>query len=61
MDYESAAVLPAKLMAMTVVDLLANGASAGKKIVAETTPKMTKQQYLDLLRSLGSERTYRED
>jgi len=60
-DYESAAVLPAKLMAMTVVDLLANGASTGKKIVAETTPNMTKQQYLDLLRSLGSERTYREE
>ena len=60
-DYETAAVLPAKLMAMTVVDLLANGASAGKKIVAETKPNMTKQKYLELLRSLGSERTYREE
>lgn len=60
-DYETAAVIPAKLMAMTVVDLLANGAASGKKIVAETTPNMTKQQYLDLLRSLGSERTYREE
>jgi amidohydrolase len=60
-DYETAAVIPAKLMAMTVVDLLANGASTGKKIVAETKPNMTKQQYLELLRSLGSERTYREE
>ena len=60
-DYETAAVVPAKLMAMTVVDLLANGASAGKKIVAETTPNMTKQQYLELLRGLGSERLYREE
>jgi len=60
-DYDTATVVPAKAMAMTVIDLLANGASTGKKIVAETTPNMTKQQYLDLLRSLGSERTYREE
>lgn len=60
-DYESAAVLPAKLMAMTVIDLLANGAATGKTIVSETKPNMTKQQYLDLLRSLGSVRTYREE
>jgi amidohydrolase len=59
-DYETAAVVPAKAMAMTVIDLLANGAAAGKKIVSETTPAMTKQQYLELLRSLGSETTYRE-
>ena len=43
-----------------VIDLLANGAAAGKKIVSETTPAMTKQQYLELLRGLGSETTYRE-
>ena len=61
MDYDTATVVPAKAMAMTVIDLLANGAATGKKIVAETTPNMTKQQYLDLLRSLGSERTYREE
>ena len=60
-DYDTATVVPAKAMAMTVIDLLANGAATGKKIVAETTPNMTKQQYLDLLRSLGSERTYREE
>jgi amidohydrolase len=60
-DYETAAVIPAKAMAMTVVDLLAIGAVAGKKIVSETTPAMTKQQYLELLRSLESEHTYREE
>ena len=60
-DYDTATVVPAKAMAMTVIDLLADGAATGKKIVAETTPNMTKQQYLDLLRSLGSERTYREE
>ena len=60
-DYETAAVVPAKAMAMTVIDLLANGASVGRKIVSETTPNMTKQQYLELLRGLESERTYREE
>ena len=59
-DYETAAIVPAKLMAMTVIDLLANGASAGKRVLAEHTPAMTRQGYLDLLRSLESERTYRE-
>ena len=60
-DYETAAVVPAKAMAMTVLDLLANGATTGKKIVSETTPNMTKDEYLKLLRSLGSERLYREE
>jgi amidohydrolase len=60
-DYETAAVVPAKAMAMTVIDLLANGAQTGKKIVAETKPNMTKDAYLKLLRSLGSERLYREE
>jgi amidohydrolase len=60
-DYETAAVIPAKLMAMTIIDLLANGAETGKKVIAEHTPAMTKQQYLELLRGLESERTYREE
>jgi amidohydrolase len=60
-DYETAAVVPAKAMAMTVIDLLANGAQTGKKIVAETKPNMTKDAYLKLLRGLGSERLYREE
>ncbi|MFN8634340.1 MAG: amidohydrolase [Chloroflexota bacterium] len=60
-DYDTAAIVPAKAMAMTVIDLLANGAAVGKKIVAETKPNMTKDEYLALLRSLESERTYREE
>jgi metal-dependent amidase/aminoacylase/carboxypeptidase family protein len=59
-DYDTAAVIPAKSMAMTVVDLLSNGASSAKQVLAEHTPALTKQQYLDVLRGLESERTYRE-
>jgi metal-dependent amidase/aminoacylase/carboxypeptidase family protein len=59
-DYETAAVVPAKAMVMTVIDLLANGAAAGRRVLAETTPAMTKRGYLELLRGLESERLYRE-
>jgi amidohydrolase len=59
-DYETAAVVPAKAMVMTVIDLLANGAATGRRVLAETKPAMTKQGYLELLRGLESERLYRE-
>jgi amidohydrolase len=59
-DYETAAVIPAKLMAMTVIDLLANGAAEGKRVLSEFKAPLTKEQYLELLRGLESEHTYRE-
>jgi amidohydrolase len=59
-DYETASVIPAKSMAMTVVDLLSDGASAAKKVLAEHKPALTKAQYLETLRGLDAERTYRE-
>ena len=45
-DYEQAVVIPAKAMAMTVIDLLADGASQGRKIVDGTERAMTKEQYV---------------
>jgi amidohydrolase len=59
-DYETAAMVPAKAMVMTIIDLLANEAAAGRQVLAETTPAMTKQGYLELLRGLETERVYRE-
>ncbi len=59
-DYETAAIVPAKAMVMTLIDLMANGAAAGRQVLAETTPAMTKQGYLELLRGLESERLYNE-
>jgi metal-dependent amidase/aminoacylase/carboxypeptidase family protein len=50
-DEEQAYIVPAKAMAMTVVDLLANGAREARAILAGFQPKMTKFQYLDYLRS----------
>lgn len=46
-DKEMAYVMPAKAMAMTVIDLLWNDAEEAKRIKETTTPKMTKESYMD--------------
>ena len=51
-DYEAAVVLPAKLMAMCVIDLLADGAGEARRVRKEFQPRLTKQQYLDLMQRL---------
>lgn len=45
-DTVAAYVLPAKLLAMTVIDLLAGGAGRALAIKNEFIPKMTKEEYL---------------
>ena len=45
-DYESAVVNPAKIMAMVVIDLLADGGVKGKEIVQAHRPAMKKAAYL---------------
>jgi amidohydrolase len=43
-------ILPAKLMAMTVIDLLAGGADGARGILDAYTPAMTKDEYLTFMR-----------
>lgn len=52
-DEEMAYILPAKLYALTVIDLLADEAKLANKIVQEFTPALTKEEYLTLLDSLS--------
>jgi amidohydrolase len=52
-DYDSAAVAPAKMLAMTVIDLLADGASAGRKVMTDHKPILTKAQYLAMMEELS--------
>ena len=59
-DYELAVLTGAKAMAMTVVDLLTEGASNASKIVSENEPPLTKSSYLSLLRSMTKEETFKE-
>ncbi len=52
LDYEASAVAPAKLMAMTAIDLLADGAAAAQEISASFRPLLTKTQYLEMMEGL---------
>ncbi len=49
-NYETAVVNPAKIMAMVVIDLLAENAAMGKQIIDSHRPAMTKQAYLKFQR-----------
>ena len=49
-DYESAVIVPAKIMAMVVIDLLADGAKRAKEVKANHRPLMPKQAYVKFQR-----------
>ncbi len=51
-DPEMAYIVPALVMAMTVIDLLAGDAAAAENIMANYRPKMTKESYLQFMQSL---------
>jgi len=59
-DYDIAVLAAAKAMAMTVVDLLADGARQGRAVLDGFKPSMTKDEYRADMRSLLSEQTYTE-
>ena len=58
-DYQLAVINPAKAMAMTVIDLLADGAAKGKEVLARSKPLMTKQEYLTSMEELLTEEEYK--
>lgn len=53
-DYHAAVILPAKAMAMTVIDLLANGAERGKQVISQFKPALSRQEYLATLEAYFS-------
>ena len=59
-DYGLAVVTAAKVMAMTVVDLLADGARRALEIKKRFRPRMTKREYLAYIRGMASEESFRE-
>jgi amidohydrolase len=59
-DYDLAVVKGAKAMAMTVIDLLANGAQRARDIKAGYKAPLTKQSYLSLMRGMFRDETYTE-
>jgi amidohydrolase len=49
-NYELAVINPAKLMAMVVIDLLAEGARKAREVLSKARPPLTKEQYISLQR-----------
>ncbi len=60
-DYTRAVSNPAKALAMTVVDLLADDAREAKRVIADFKPRMTKEAYLAYLRRLTTKQLYRAE
>ena len=60
-DHDSVYVKSAKLLAMTAIDLLHDGAGAAQRILREDTPRMTKQEYLDYQRKLDATEVFHPD
>jgi hypothetical protein len=57
-DHALAAVNPAKSMAMTVIDLLHDGAREARRVKAEAGPKLSRDEYLALVRRFASFEEY---
>ena len=57
-DNEVAYILPAKVMAMTVIDLLWEHARIAENILDDYSPLMTKEEYLSFMRNLFGESVF---
>ena len=57
-DQYLAYILPAKLMAMTVVDLLSNNAALALEILERDKPRMTKDEYLSFMRRVAKDEEF---
>jgi amidohydrolase len=51
-DEDAAYIIPAKVMAMTIVDLLWDLAHEGKKVKEKYTPLFTKEKYLEMMEQI---------
>ncbi len=58
-DPEAAYLLPAKAMAMTVIDLLADDAAGARALMKDFRAPMTKKEYLDFMESNNRIRVHR--
>jgi hypothetical protein len=57
-DYDLAVVTAAKALALTVVDLLGEGASKAQSVLSQHKPAMTKDGYLAFMRELSKDELY---
>ena len=59
-DYDLGVAASGKAMAMTVVDLLADGAAKATQVLGGFRPPLTRSGYLELMRSMVREETFAE-
>ena len=59
-DYTQAVINPAKAMAMTVIDLLADGAAKAKEVMDTAQMPMTRESYLELMRGFSRQEMFEE-
>ena len=59
-DYENAVINAAKAMAMTAIDLLADGAAEARRVKEAYRPRFDRDSYLAFVRSLAYEHEYAE-
>lgn len=59
-DLDDAFIIPVKMLACTVIDLLADGASGAARVKENFKPEMTKDAYIQLLMSLEQNITYKD-
>ena len=52
-DYDNAVLLPAKVMAMSVIDLLADDAQQARALLGEYQPRLSRSEYMDFQRGLA--------
>ena len=57
-DYEQAVINPAKAMAMSVIDLLAERAVGAAEVLAKSALPMTREQYLAMQEERLTEERY---
>ncbi len=60
-DEEMAYIIPAKLHAMTVIDLLYDNARIAREITQNFTPTLSKEDYLALLDSFAYTQLWSEE
>ena len=60
-DYSRAVINPAKILAMTAIDLLSDNAVQARRIIAEFKPRMTKAEYLAYQRRLSTTTLFRAE
>lgn len=60
-DYDTALVDPVRALALTVVDLLVEGAAQARSVLEAFQPRFTKESYLSFVRALDQQVIYEPD